>query len=146
MLKQESFPEDAEISLVVTDAEEVHRLNLEFRGIDRTTDVLSFPGLDFEEPAAFEDSIDEGCINPDNDCVMLGDIVINAEKVKEQAAEYGHSEMREFAFLIAHSMLHLCGYDPPVRVRPYDSGGSGSYGGETGEGTYVAGDHKAVGT
>ena len=63
------------------------------------------------EPAAFEDSIDEGCINPDNDCVMLGDIVINAEKVKEQAAEYGHSEMREFAFLIAHSMLHLCGYD-----------------------------------
>lgn len=111
VLKQESFPEDAEISLVVTDAEEVHRLNLEFRGIDRTTDVLSFPGLDFEEPAAFEDSIDEGCINPDNDCVMLGDIVINAEKVKEQAAEYGHSEMREFAFLIAHSMLHLCGYD-----------------------------------
>ena len=95
----------------MTDAEEVHRLNLEFRGIDRTTDVLSFPGLDFEEPAAFEDSIDEGCINPDNDCVMLGDIVINAEKVKEQAAEYGHSEMREFAFLIAHSMLHLCGYD-----------------------------------
>ena len=55
VLKQESFPEDAEISLVVTDAEEVHRLNLEFRGIDRTTDVLSFPGLDFEEPAAFED-------------------------------------------------------------------------------------------
>ena len=101
VLKQESFPEDAEISLVVTDAEEVHRLNHEFRGIDRTTDV----------PAAFEDSIDESCINPDNDCVMLGDIVICAQKVKEQAAEYGHSEMREFAFLIAHSMFHLCGYD-----------------------------------
>ena len=49
VLKQESFPEDAEISLVVTDAEEVHRLNLEFRGIDRTTDVLSFPGLDFAD-------------------------------------------------------------------------------------------------
>ena len=112
---EERFEFDPEeialISLVVTDAEEVHRLNHEFRGIDRTTDVLSFPGLDFEEPAAFEDSIDESCINPDNDCVMLGDIVICAQKVKEQAAEYGHSEMREFAFLIAHSMFHLCGYD-----------------------------------
>ena len=111
VLRQEAFPEDAEISLVLTDAEEVHRLNMEFRGIDRTTDVLSFPGLDFEEPSAFEESIDESCINPDNDCVMLGDIVINAQKVREQSAEYGHSEMREYAFLIAHSMLHLCGYD-----------------------------------
>ena len=94
VLMREQFPEDAEISLVITDAEEVHRLNLEFRGIDRTTDVLSFPGLDYEEPSAFEESIDESCINPDNDCVMLGDIVINAQN-----------------FLIAHSMLHLCGYD-----------------------------------
>ena len=111
VLHRESFPEDAEISLLITDAEEVHRLNLEFRGIDRTTDVLSFPGLDLEEPALFEESIDEDCINPENDCVMLGDIVINAQKVKEQAAEYGHSERREFAFLVAHSMLHLCGYD-----------------------------------
>ena len=111
VLGMESFPGDAEVSLLVTDAEEVHRLNLEFRGIDSTTDVLSFPGLDFEEPAGFEESIDESCINPDNDCVMLGDIVINAQKVKEQAAEYGHSELREFAFLTAHSMLHLCGYD-----------------------------------
>ena len=111
VLRQEDFPEDAEVSLFITDAEEVHRLNMEFRGIDRTTDVLSFPGLDFEEPALFEESIDESCINPDNDCVMLGDIVINAQKVKEQAAEYGHSELREFAFLVSHSMLHLCGYD-----------------------------------
>ena len=111
VLKQEWFEDDAEISLLITDEEEVHRLNLEYRGIDRTTDVLSFPGLDFEEPALFEESIDESCINPDNDCVMLGDIVINAQKVKEQAAEYGHSELREFAFLVAHSMLHLCGYD-----------------------------------
>ena len=111
VLRMESFPGDAEVSLLVTDAEEVHRLNLEFRGIDSTTDVLSFPGLDFEEAAGFEESIDESCINPDNDCVMLGDIVINAQKVKEQAAEYGHSELREFAFLTAHSMLHLCGYD-----------------------------------
>ena len=72
--------------------------------------ALSFPGLDFEAAADF-DCIDESCINPDNDCVMLGDIVINAQKVREQAAEYGHSELREYAFLVAHSMLHLCGYD-----------------------------------
>lgn len=110
VLRQEEFPEDAEISLVITDAEEVHRLNLEFRGIDRTTDVLSFPELEFEEPADYS-LIDESCINPENDCVMLGDIVINAQKVREQAQEYGHSELREFAFLTAHSMLHLCGYD-----------------------------------
>ena len=111
VLRQEDFPQDAEVSLLVTDEGEVHRLNLEFRGIDRTTDVLSFPGLDFEDPALFEDNIDAGAINPENGCVMLGDIVINAQKVKEQAAEYGHSELREFAFLVAHSMLHLCGYD-----------------------------------
>ena len=111
VLRQEDFPGDAEISLLVTDAEEVHRLNLEFRGIDRTTDVLSFPGLNFDDHALFEDSIDSSSINPDNGCVMLGDIVINAQKVKEQAAEYGHTELREFAFLVAHSMLHLCGYD-----------------------------------
>ncbi len=111
VLRQEDFPGDAEISLLVTDAEEVHRLNLEFRGIDRTTDVLSFPGLNFDDPALFEDSIDSSSFNPDNGCVMLGDIVINAQKVKEQAAEYGHTELREFAFLVAHSMLHLCGYD-----------------------------------
>ena len=111
VLRQEDFPQDAEVSLLVTDEEEVHRLNLEFRGIDRTTDVLSFPGLDYENPALFEESIDESCINPANGCVMLGDIVINAQKVKEQASEYGHSELREFAFLVAHSMLHLCGYD-----------------------------------
>ena len=111
VLRQEEFPENAEVSLVIADADEVHRLNLEFRGIDRTTDVLSFPGLDFEEPADFDGAIEVSSFNPDNDCVMLGDIVINAQKVREQALEYGHSELREYSFLVAHSMLHLCGYD-----------------------------------
>ena len=73
--------------------------------------MLSFPGLDFEEPADFDGAIDVSSFNPDNDCVMLGDIVINAQKVREQALEYGHSELREYSFLVAHSMLHLCGYD-----------------------------------
>ena len=111
VLRQEWFEDDAEISLLITDEEEVHRLNLEYRGIDRTTDVLSFPALEYEVPADFDGAIDDSCIDPDNGCVMLGDIVINARKVKEQALEYGHSELREFSFLVAHSMLHLCGYD-----------------------------------
>ena len=111
VLRREGFAEDAEISLLITDAEEVHRLNREYRGIDRTTDVLSFPALEFDSPADFEAAIDSDCFDPDNNCVVLGDIVINAQKVEEQAQEYGHSRLREFAFLVAHSMLHLCGYD-----------------------------------
>ncbi len=112
-LEMENFPYDAEISLVVTTPEEIRVLNRDYRGIDAETDVLSFPGLDCEEggdyqcvednPAAYED--------PDNGCVVLGDIVLNAERVKEQARLYGHSDRREFAFLTAHSMLHLLGYD-----------------------------------
>ncbi len=113
VLEMENCPFDAEVSLVVTDAEEVHRLNKEFREIDRTTDVLSFPGVDFEEPGDFSlaDETPEYYVNPENEALMLGDIVINAQRVHEQANEYGHSERREYAFLIAHSMLHLCGYD-----------------------------------
>ena len=111
VLRQEWFEDDAEISLVIADAEEVRKLNLEYRGIDSTTDVLSFPALEFEVPADFDGAIDDSCVNPDNGCVMLGDIVINAQKVREQAQEYGHSELREFSFLVAHSMLRLCGYD-----------------------------------
>jgi probable rRNA maturation factor len=112
-LRQEAFPYDAEISLLITDPEEVRALNREYRGIDDTTDVLSFPGLDYEEPgdyACVEDSLAD-YTDPFNGCVVLGDIVLNAARVKEQAVLYGHSERREFAFLIAHSMLHLCGYD-----------------------------------
>ncbi len=112
-LEQESFPYDAEISLLITTPEEIRTLNREYRGIDAETDVLSFPGLDCEEggdytcveedPLAYED--------PDNGCVVLGDIVLNAQRVREQARLYGHSDKREYAFLVAHSMLHLLGYD-----------------------------------
>ena len=112
-LLQEGFPYDAEISLLITDPEEVRALNRDYRGIDDTTDVLSFPGLDYDEPDDFrcvEESLAD-YTDPENGCVLLGDIVLNASRVKEQAAMYGHSERREYAFLIAHSMLHLCGYD-----------------------------------
>ena len=95
------------------DEEEVHRMNLEYRGIDRTTDVLSFPAVDFPAEADFS-SVKENeadYLDPETGRLQLGDIVINASRVWEQAAEYGHSVRREFAFLVAHSMLHLCGYD-----------------------------------
>lgn len=96
---------DAEISLTFTDNAGIREINNEYRGIDRATDVLSFPMLEFgmdEEDAEFE--TDEGL-------VMLGDIVISLERAREQAAELGHSVRRELAFLTAHSMLHLLGWD-----------------------------------
>ena len=120
VLTEEECPYDATVSLLVTDEEEVHRMNLSFRGIDKTTDVLSFPSIPFETASDFsaveEDELDY--IDPDTGLLQLGDIVINASRVWEQAEEYGHSPRREFAFLVAHSMLHLCGYD---HMTPEDS-------------------------
>ena len=92
--------------------EQIHEMNLEFREIDRPTDVLSFPMLDYEEAGNFD--FLEDCaeaFDPESGELVLGDIVISKEKVLAQAEEYGHSPRREYAFLIAHSVLHLCGYD-----------------------------------
>jgi probable rRNA maturation factor len=106
-------PYEAQVSLLLTDNEEIHSLNLQHRGIDRPTDVLSFPMIDYETPGDFAFLEDEGsdCFDPDTGELMLGDIVLSADKVLEQAEEYGHSVKREYAFLITHSMLHLMGYD-----------------------------------
>nr|WP_297939332.1 rRNA maturation RNase YbeY [uncultured Lachnoclostridium sp.] len=105
-------PYEAELNVVLTDNESIHQINLETRDIDRPTDVLSFPTLEYDEPGDFsiisEDSYD---FNPDTGELMLGDIVISVEKVEEQANAYGHSMERELGFLVAHSMLHLFGYD-----------------------------------
>lgn len=113
VLDGEKCPYDAQVYLLVTDEEEVHRMNLEYRGIDRTTDVLSFPAVPFEAEADFSPvgESESDYLDPDTGFLQLGDIVINAGRIWEQAAEYGHSPRREFAFLVAHSMLHLCGYD-----------------------------------
>lgn len=113
VLEHEKCPYEAEISLLLTHNDEIHEMNLEHRGIDRATDVLSFPMLEFDHPGDFS-IIDEETANvfdPESGELMLGDIVISVDKVLEQAQEYGHSPKREYAFLIAHSMLHLCGYD-----------------------------------
>jgi probable rRNA maturation factor len=113
VLASEECPYDAGVYLMVTDEEEVHRMNLDYRGIDRTTDVLSFPAVPFEAESDFS-AVEENemdYIDPDTGFLQLGDIVINASRVWEQAREYGHSPRREFAFLVAHSMLHLFGFD-----------------------------------
>lgn len=106
-------PYEAQVSLLITDNTEIHQMNLEHRKIDRPTDVLSFPMVDFEVPGDFEflEEESDDCFEPDTGELMLGDIVISADKVLEQAEEYGHSVRREYAFLITHSMLHLMGYD-----------------------------------
>lgn len=112
-IEREKFPYEAEVNLTLTDNEGIHIINKEYREIDRTTDVLSFPMLSYDAPGDFSFLMEENedDFNPDTGEAMLGDIIISVDKVKEQAKEYGHSELREFAFLITHSMLHLFGYD-----------------------------------
>ena len=105
-------PYEAEVNLLLTMNDEIQEMNKNFRSIDRPTDVLSFPMIDYEEAGNFdflEDVMD--AFHPESGELMLGDIVISKEKVISQAEEYGHSIEREYAFLIAHSMLHLFGYD-----------------------------------
>ena len=109
----EKCPYECEISVVITDDEGIHQLNKEARGIDSPTDVLSFPMVDWETPADFDviDEEDSDIFNPDSGELLLGDIVLNQNRIESQAEEYGHTERRELAFLVAHSMLHLFGYD-----------------------------------
>ena len=105
-------PYETEVSLLLTTDEEIKEINRMQRQIDRATDVLSFPMLEYETPGDFSFVEEEAeAFNPESGELMLGDIVISQEKGLAQAEAYGHSPKREFAFLIAHSMLHLFGYD-----------------------------------
>ncbi len=101
------------MNLLITDSDNIRRMNLEFRQIDASTDVLSFPMQEY--PAAGDFSAfhegDFDVFDPQTHELLLGDIVLNAERVLSQAKEYGHSTRREYAFLIAHSLLHLTGFD-----------------------------------
>ena len=105
-LKSEECDFDAQISITLTDNETIREINKSNRSIDKATDVLSFPLLEFDD-----DGVADGEYETDGGYVMLGDIVISMERAMEQAREYGHSFIREVAFLTAHSMLHLLGYD-----------------------------------
>ncbi|SFJ08808.1 rRNA maturation RNase YbeY [Thermoflavimicrobium dichotomicum] len=91
-----------DVSLLIVDNQTIHKLNREHRGVDRPTDVLSFPLWEPDE---------EWVIAEDEETVPLGDIVISLPKAKEQAEEYGHSLARELGFLAVHGFLHLLGYD-----------------------------------
>lgn len=105
-------PYEAQVNLLLTTNEQIHEMNRQFRGIDRPTDVLSFPMLEYAEPGDFDFLEErEDCFDPESGELVLGDIVISKEKVLEQAKAFGHSAEREYAFLIAHSVLHLTGYD-----------------------------------
>lgn len=105
-------PYEAEVNLLLTMNDEIREMNRSFRQIDKATDVLSFPMVDYEEAGNFDFLEDvDVYFHPESGELMLGDIVISKEKVLSQAEEYGHSIEREYAFLIAHSMLHLFGYD-----------------------------------
>ncbi|MCR5301709.1 MAG: rRNA maturation RNase YbeY [Lachnospiraceae bacterium] len=112
VLSAENCPFETVVSLLITDDEGIRQINREKRGIDSPTDVLSFPIPEYEHPADFtlaeEDSSN---FDPESGELMLGDIVISQERIAAQAEEYGHDIQREYAFLIVHSMLHLCGYD-----------------------------------
>lgn len=107
-IKSENLDKDYEISVIIVDDEEIRSINKEHRDIDRATDVLSFPMVEFSNGQLISD---EGDYNIDLDELMLGDIIISAETAKRQAEEYGHSFEREMAFLTAHSCFHLLGYD-----------------------------------
>ena len=95
-----AVPEGLEVSLTLTDDEGIHELNREYRGVDRPTDVLSFPQFEADEEIEFG--------------VTLGDIVISLPRMAEQAANFGHSQKREFCFLFVHGLLHLLGYDHEI--------------------------------
>lgn len=113
VVDMENCPYEAQVNVLLTDNEGIRYFNKEYRDIDRETDVLSFPNVDFETPGVFD--IDEDSeadyFDPESGELILGDIIISVDKVMEQAENYGHSRLREFAFLVAHSMLHLSGYD-----------------------------------
>lgn len=104
-----------EISLLLVENEEIQHLNRDYRGIDSSTDVLSFPMLDLD-PSDREAWVEEleASITAKDQQIILGDIVISVEKAEEQAKEYGHGLKRELGFLMIHGLLHLLGYDHEI--------------------------------
>lgn len=112
-LEIENCPFETEVNILLTDNDGIHAINKECRDIDRPTDVLSFPNLFFDNEGQYDIADEElsDYEDPETGLIVLGDIIISLEKVKEQAEEFGHSLTREYGFLIAHSMLHLSGYD-----------------------------------
>ena len=105
VLKEEKVLPEVDVYITLTNNEEIHKINKEYRDVDRPTDVLSFPMYERDEIAGLKNDTDDEIEK------ILGDIIVSIEKVREQAKEYGHSFERELAYLVTHGMLHLLGYD-----------------------------------
>ncbi|MBQ9964263.1 MAG: rRNA maturation RNase YbeY [Clostridia bacterium] len=101
VLELENFDGNAQVDVTLVDNDRIHQVNMEQRGIDAPTDVLSFP---LGENGEYD-------VHPETEEVMLGNIVLSLEQAEKQAADYGHSFNREVGYLTVHSMLHLLGYD-----------------------------------
>lgn len=107
-LAAEKFPYNAEVTVTVTGDDEIREINRTQRNVDASTDILSFPMLDWHDG---EGDTDPGCFDPQTGCVNLGDIILSMPHAAAQAKEYGHSLRRECGYLTIHSLLHLLGYD-----------------------------------
>ena len=105
VLEEEKVLPEVDVYITLTNNEEIHKINKEYRDVDRPTDVLSFPMYERDEIASLKNDTDDEIEK------ILGDIIVSVEKVREQAEEYGHSFERELAYLVTHGMLHLLGYD-----------------------------------
>jgi probable rRNA maturation factor len=113
-LEEEEVDRDVQISVIFVDNEEIHKINKEFRNVDRPTDVLSFPMIEYKDGKVYKEQykgleLDKSFF--DQGELVLGDIAISIEQTLEQSKEYGHSFERELAYLTVHSVLHLLGYD-----------------------------------
>ena len=113
VLETENCPYETTVNLLLTDRNGIREYNREYRDLDKETDVLSFPNIPFIKAGDFTvvEEDEAAYFDPDSGELVLGDIILSADHVAAQAQEYGHSLLREFAFLTAHSMFHLCGYD-----------------------------------
>ena len=107
-LRAEGITGDCVVSVLLTDDEGIHRVNREFRGVDRPTDVLSFP-LNELQPGAFDPAQCERDL--DSGALLLGDMMISVARCEAQGEEFGHGYERELMYLTVHSILHLLGYD-----------------------------------
>ncbi|MBP3603732.1 MAG: rRNA maturation RNase YbeY [Lachnospiraceae bacterium] len=113
VLTMEKCPYEAQVNLLITDDQGIREFNRDHRNIDKATDVLSFPMIEFENAGDFSvvENHEADYFDPESGELLLGDIILSADKIIKQAEEFGHSIKREFAFLVTHSLLHLCGYD-----------------------------------
>ena len=113
-LREEEIDFEYEVSVTLVDNEEIRNINKDNRGIDKATDVLSFPCIEYEEGKVFKELYDINSFDVsyfDGDALVLGDIVLSIDKCKAQSEEYNHTFKRESAYLVIHSVLHLLGYD-----------------------------------